>query len=83
MRLRLTFPFFLVMAGSILMPAASHAYIGPGAGLSAIGSLLALLAVIAVAIFGFVWFPLKRMMRKRKRVDSARPAAVEHDGQKK
>ena len=41
---------------------------GPGTGLSALGSLLALIAAIVVAIVGFVWFPLKRIMRKRKPV---------------
>jgi hypothetical protein len=33
----------------------SQAYIGP---VSALGSLLALIAAIVVAIVGFVWFPL-------------------------
>ena len=38
-------------------------YVGPGAGLSAIGAFLALLAAIAVGIFGFVWYPVKRLLR--------------------
>lgn len=42
------------------------AYIGPGAGISAIGAALALLAAVFFAIVGFVWYPVKRMMRKRK-----------------
>ena len=56
---------WLTVASAILATPA-HAYIGPGSGLSAIGSLLALIAAIVVAIVGFVWFPLKRIMRKRK-----------------
>ena len=43
------------------------AYIGPGAGLSAIGAFLAVVAGIIVAIFGFVWYPIKRLLRKRKK----------------
>jgi hypothetical protein len=35
------------------------AYIGPGAGLGFIGSLLAVLAVIAVGFLGLVLYPLK------------------------
>lgn len=42
------------------------AYIGPGGALSAIGSLLALLAAAALALLGFVWYPLKRLLRRRR-----------------
>lgn len=42
------------------------AYIGPGGALSAIGSVLALLAAVVLALFGFVWYPIKRMMRARR-----------------
>ena len=42
------------------------AYIGPGAGLSAIGTILALFATLGLAIVGFVWFPLKRLLRQRR-----------------
>lgn len=55
------------------------AYIGPGAGLSAIGSLLALIAAIVVAIFGFLWYPLKRIIRKRKM--ATEPAGSMEDNQ--
>ena len=44
------------------LPAA--AYVGPGAGLSAIGVLVALVGAVALAIVGFVWYPLKRLFRK-------------------
>ena len=42
------------------------AYVGPGAGLSALGSLFALLAAVVVAIFGFLWYPIKRLLNKRR-----------------
>ena len=42
------------------------AYVGPGAGLAAIGALLAIIAGVFAAIFGFLWYPIKRLMRKRK-----------------
>ena len=48
------------------LPATSFAYVGPGAGLSIIGSLLAFLAAIVIGIFGFLWFPVRRFLRKRK-----------------
>jgi len=43
------------------------AYLGPGAGLSAFGALLAVCAAIVVALFGFVWYPLRRLMRAMKK----------------
>ena len=42
------------------------AYVGPGAGLSALGSLFALLAAVVVAIFGFLWYPMKRLLGRRR-----------------
>jgi hypothetical protein len=53
---------------TVLLPVDAWAYIGPGAGLSAIGALLALLAVAVLAAVGFVWYPIKRLMRRRKAV---------------
>lgn len=62
---------------TVALPVA--AYVGPGAGLSALGSLLALLAAVVVAIAGFLWYPIKRIFGKRsataKQVDSgSKPA---------
>ena len=41
---------------------AAMAYVGPGAGLSAIGSIMAFLGSIALLIVGFVWYPIKRIV---------------------
>jgi hypothetical protein len=65
-RVWILFSFSLSAISIVLFSSTSHAYIGPGAGLSAIGAFLALIAAVAVAIFGFIWYPLKRMFRKRK-----------------
>ena len=53
----------LTMDWSAVLSQPVMAYIGPGSGLSAIGALLAVVVVIVVAVFGFVWYPLKRVMR--------------------
>jgi hypothetical protein len=42
------------------------AYVGPGAGLSAIGAFLAMVAGVFVAIVGFIWYPIKRLIRRIK-----------------
>jgi len=49
----------------LLAPTVAYAYIGPGAGLTAIGTLIALVGAVVLAIIGLVWFPIKRMMRAR------------------
>jgi hypothetical protein len=41
----------------------AFAYVGPGAGVSAIGAALALIGGLILAIVGFVWYPLKRLLR--------------------
>jgi membrane protein implicated in regulation of membrane protease activity len=44
-------------------PATAFAYVGPGAGITVIGAALAFLASIVLAVVGFVWYPIKRLMR--------------------
>jgi hypothetical protein len=63
--------FWSIVSTSALMltcslPGSASAYIGPGAGLSAIGAFLAIVASLIAAIFGFIWYPLKRILRKKK-----------------
>jgi len=42
------------------------AYVGPGTGIAALGAMLAIIAGVIVALFGFLWFPIKRIMNQRK-----------------
>ncbi len=49
----------------LAMPTAAAAYVGPGAGLTAIGIVVALLAAVVLALVGFVWYPLRRLMNRR------------------
>lgn len=54
----------LGLAGTlVLTPATLLAYGGPGSLVTGIGALLAALAALAAAVFGFVWFPVKRLIR--------------------
>lgn len=59
--------FFIVVA----FPCVASAYIGPGAGLSAIGAFLAIVAGVFVAIFGFLWYPIKRLVKKMRKKPEA------------
>ena len=44
----------------------AFAYLGPGAGLAAIGAFLALVVGVIAALFGFLWYPVKRLLSKRR-----------------
>lgn len=51
----------------------AYAYMGPGSGLAFLGSLFALIGAIAAGILGFIWYPLKRVLRAvRNRSDDDR-----------
>jgi hypothetical protein len=51
----------------VLAPGTAFAYVGPGAGLSAIGTFLALVAACFLALVGFVWYPVKRLLGGKSR----------------
>jgi uncharacterized membrane protein len=51
----------------LAIPHSAEAYIGPGAGISAIGTVIALFGAILLAIVGFVWYPVKRLLAKKKK----------------
>ena len=48
-------------------PQGTEAYIGPGAGIAAIGTVIALIGGILLAIVAFIWYPIKRLLAKIKK----------------
>ncbi|MBT9312655.1 hypothetical protein [Leptothoe kymatousa] len=46
------------------------AYVGPGAGLVSIAAFIAFAVAIVAALFGFLWFPIKRLLSKQNTVAS-------------
>jgi hypothetical protein len=62
--------FALCLAVSVAAPSAAMAYVGPGAGLSLLGALWALVAAVAVALFFVVAWPVRKLL-KRRRPDAA------------
>ncbi len=48
----------------LTVPHTALAYIGPGAGITAIGTAIALIGAIFLAIVGFIWYPFKRLRAK-------------------
>jgi membrane protein implicated in regulation of membrane protease activity len=56
----------LLSCGILFLPVAANAYVGPGAGLSLLGALWALIVAVAAAIaFLFAW-PIRRMRRRKR-----------------
>lgn len=66
--------FLLTLMASLVPTAAAVAYVGPGAGLSLLGALWALLAAVVTAIALVAFWPLRKMLRRRR---AARAAADE------
>lgn len=44
----------------------AYAYVGPGAGIGAIGTVIAFFVAVFLLVVGFVWYPLKRLMRRKE-----------------
>jgi hypothetical protein len=71
--MRLVFAFLLGLA--LTSPAA--AYVGPGAGLGTIGTVVALAAALLLLVVGFIWYPIRRLLRRGK---AARAATRDQQG---
>ena len=68
----------IALAAIVAFQEDAHAYIGPGVGVTAIGTLFAVIGAIVFAILGFVWYPIKRLARA---LTSRRAAAHEPHGE--
>jgi len=53
----------LLLLALIATPAT--AYVGPGAGISVLGSLLGILVTIFVAIGAILFWPIRKLMRRK------------------
>lgn len=64
---------YALAGASALATLPAAAYIGPGAGLSLIGALWAVIAAVGAALFFVLAWPLRRMLRRRRaqRLDDA------------
>lgn len=60
-KLILTFCLFL------FINTPSYAYLGPGFGGGMIAATLGIIVAVLAAIFGFIWFPLKRLFKKKRK----------------
>lgn len=56
----------LAVVGAIMAPATAFAYVGPGAGLGMVGSLVAVLGAMLVALVGLVVLPVRLLLKRRR-----------------
>lgn len=49
-----------------LLPAVAFAYVGPGAGLSLLGALWALIAAVGAAIVFVIAWPVRKLLHRRR-----------------
>ena len=49
-----------------LITSSSFAYLGPGVGGGVIAATIGIIVAIFAALFGLIWFPVKRLLKKRK-----------------
>ena len=67
----------LVIFLSLLASSTAVAYIGPGAGISVLGSLLGILGTIVVAIGAILFWPIRKMLKRRKAAAAAAESQTE------
>ena len=58
--------FILSLIIFCLMSFSSSAYLGPGIGTGAIVATLGIIIAIFATLFGLIWFPIKKLLKKRK-----------------
>jgi hypothetical protein len=64
MRVRIASAATAALALLLISTTAAEAYLGPGAGLSAIGSVVSVISAVFLAIVGFIWYPIKRLFKR-------------------
>ena len=58
--------FIITLFFTIFFQLPSMAYIGPGMGGGVILATIGIVVAIIAAIFGIIWFPIKRLFKKKK-----------------
>ena len=66
-----------LMVIALAAPAAAMAYVGPGLGMGAVAAFFGAVLAVLLAIVGVVWYPIKRLLGKRKTTE---PAETKDDG---
>ena len=71
--------FLVTLALIGAYPATAVAYIGPGAGISLLGSVIGVVVTVLVAIGAILLWPVRRMLKRRKAAQAAESQAPSDD----
>ena len=60
--------FKLIFSSTIfcLITTSSFAYLGPGVGGGVIAATIGIIVAIFAALFGLIWFPVKRLLKNKR-----------------
>ena len=58
---------------SLAIPTPAAAYVGPGAVLAVVGAAVAVVGAVFVTVGGFVWYPVKRVLKALGRGEEESP----------
>lgn len=56
----------IILISLLLASTSAFAYVGPGLGLGVLGAIFGAIAAVLLAIFGIFWYPIKRLLKKKK-----------------
>lgn len=63
----------LIALAVTAIPGTALAYMGPGAGLGMLGSLVAVIAAVGLAALGLVVLPVRMILKRRRKAQAAKP----------
>jgi hypothetical protein len=63
----------LIVLAALAAPGTAGAYMGPGAGLGMLGSLIAVIAAVALALMGILLLPLRIILKRRRQAAETKP----------
>ena len=58
--------YYMITFLILTIPTLSFAYVGPGAGITFLGALWAVITAIVLAVGGFLVWPIRAFIRRRK-----------------
>ena len=71
--------FWLTFVALVASTRTADAYVGPGVGAGTVAVVVGVLGSIVLWLLALVWYPFKRMLRRRQRATAVRAPTPEND----
>tara|TARA_B100001564_G_C20611749_1_gene657924 strand:+ start:1248 stop:1457 length:210 start_codon:yes stop_codon:yes gene_type:complete len=56
----------IILIFFLVYPNLAYAYLGPGVGFGILAATVGIVVAIFAALFGILWYPIKKIIKKRK-----------------